>query len=172
MFGKPPQPPSAPAAPDAAEQARIEGGGLVQIIVTELAPLTYYLFLNEKYVPDVEIESLSVALEAPEPNSGDRPIVRATLARHVMAVSGQPSVQRTELFPCTLEVVAVGRRLSITCMNVDSLDGAWINLGLKADGTSDEVSGARKLSVLLSDGLLDARITWDDGTTQNLLPQS
>jgi len=159
-----------PPHPPAGDLARIEGGGLVQIIVTELQPLTYYLFLNDRPVSEMDVESLSIAIEAPD--DGSSPTVRATLARTVTAVTGERTQQRSELFPCTLELVALGRRLSITSLNPNSLDNLWISLGLRADGTSNELNGLKALRVLIGEGILDAKLTWMDGETEDLLPQA
>lgn len=152
----------------AADVARIEGGGLVQVIVTNLVPLTFYVFLNDHAVDQVDVESLSVAIDAV--NLAE-PVVRATLARYVTSVSGERTIQHQELFPSTVEVVAMGRRICVACASLNSLDGLWISLGLKGDGTSSEITGARALQILLTEGLLDARITWSDGQMETLLPQ-
>ncbi len=175
LFGKPSQNGSTqpnPARPAAADVARIQGGGLVQVIVTDLRPMTFYLFLNDKIVPQMDVESLSISIEAPDAGTAGGAIVRATLSRYAVAVNGERNLQRTELFPSTIEIVAVGRRISLTSMNADSLDNLWISLGLKVDGTSGEVSGAKSVRFLLTEGILDAKLTWmDDGTTEDLLPQ-
>lgn len=175
MFGKPPQQSNGatpPQKPSAAEVARIQGGGLVQLIVTSLVPLNYYLFLNDQSVAQSDVESFSLSIEAPNDSSFGDTIVRCTLSRYVRTVTGEQTQQRTELFPCTLEIIALGRRISITCLNSDSLDGLWISLGLKADGTSAELSGVRSVRFLLTEGILDAKLTWVDGETEDLLPQA
>ncbi|MFM9709681.1 hypothetical protein, partial [Streptomyces galilaeus] len=60
-------------------------------------------------------------------------------------VTGEKTLQRTELFPCTLEIVALGRRISVSCPNADSLEGVWINLGLNPEGAGSDVTGAQAL---------------------------
>jgi hypothetical protein len=149
--------------------ALIQGGGLVQLVVTNLVPLTYSLFLNDKDVSQMDVESLSVFIEAPD--GDDAGTIRATLARYVPSVTGEKSLQRAELFPCTLELIALNRRLSITCMNAGAFDGLWISLGLKPNGEAYELEGLKGLTILLSGTILDARLTWQDGGTENLLPQ-
>jgi len=172
VFGRHPQSPNGSAPPYRAahEVAKIQGGGLVQVIVTSLTPMTYYLFLNDQAVSQMDIESLSVSIEAPEGTGNG--IVRATLSRYVGTVTGQKTLQRTELFPCTLEIVALGRRISVTCMRPDSLEGCWISLGLAPDGTGSDITGAKALRFLLTEGILDAKLTWEDGQTEDLLPQT
>src|SRR6185437_1456477 len=106
-----------------------------QVIVTSLTPMTFFVFLNDHAVPEMEVESLSMDIEA---SPGGQNIVRSTLTRYVDTVTGEKTLQHTELFPSTLEIIALGRRIAITCMNADSLDGLWINLGLRPDGSSKE----------------------------------
>jgi hypothetical protein len=173
MFGRPPQNNngrSSQARPTAAEMALIQGGGLVQIIVTNLAPLTYFLFLNDTEVSQMDVESLSIFIEAPQ-GAGDAGTIRATLARYMPSVTGARTLQRTELFPCTLELIALQRRLSITAMHADSFDGLWISLGLKPNGESFELEGLKGLTVLINETILHAKLTWQDGETEDLLPQ-
>jgi hypothetical protein len=175
VFGRPSSnndhgtPPRLPAA----EVARIQGGGLVQLVITNVSPLTFFLFLNDQAVPQIDVESLSISIEAPDgPAAAGGAIARATLTRFVKTVSSARSEQSTELFPCTVEIIALERRLLVTCVQVDSLDGLWISLGLKPDGSSAEVSGAKSLQILLTDEILTAKLTWTDGETEDLLPQS
>ncbi len=159
-----------PPRPAASEVAKIAGGGLVQVIVTSLSPLTFYLFLNDQAIPQTDVESLSISIETPTETLSPT-IVRATLSRYMVNVTGDRVQQRTELFPCTIEVVALGRRLSITCVNPNSVDNLWVSIGLKADGTGSDLSGVQSVRFLLTDGLLDAKLTWTDGTAEDLLPQ-
>ena len=171
MFGKPTQNNGAsPPRKAAADVARIEGGGLVQVVVTQMLPLTFSLFLNDTEVPQIDVDSLSISVEVPT-DGFSTPTVRATLYRYVTAVTGGKVQQHTELFPCTIEIVAVGRRLAITCMNPNSVDGLWVSLGLRADGTGSDLTGLQSVRFLLSQEMLDAKITWEDGVSEDLLPQ-
>jgi hypothetical protein len=178
LFGRPQQNPnnpahngqSAPKRPATADVSQIEGGGLVQLIVTSLSPLTFYLFLNDQPVSQMDVESLNIVIEAPtdaDPTSG---MIRATLARYVDAVTGGKTQQRTELFPCTLELIALRRRLCVICQNPNSFDGLFVTVGLKPDGTDSELKGVHALNVLLTEGILDAKITWNEGDTENVFP--
>ncbi len=176
MFGKPQQPanpqPNFPqnAAPSgrvpANEAAKIQGGGLVQIILTNTNVPEFHVFLNERYVPQVEIEGFSLQIEADA--LGGVPTVRATLAQIVTNVAGQRTTQRLELFPGTLAIVALGRRVSVTCTRRDSLDGLWISLGLLPDGTGRDIEGAQSLSILMEGGLFSARLGWTDGAVEDI----
>lgn len=173
MFGRPPgnNDHGASKRPPAAGVARIQGGGLVQLVVSSLSPMTFFLFLNDQAVPQIDVESLSISIEAPGGGDTDAAIARATLTRYVKTVSSARTEQSEELFPCTVEIVALERRITVACVQVDSLDGLWINLGLKADGSSAEVSGAKSLQILLTGEILTARLTWMDGETEDLLPE-
>lgn len=176
MFGKPQQGMNGSSnngrtgatRPPAAEVAQIQGGGLVQVIVSNLSPLTYYLFLTEQFVPQFDIESLNVVIEAPGEDS--QGMIRATLSRYVTGVNGSRSEQRIELFPCTLEIVANGRRLCVICPNADSFDGLYVTMGLKPTGVDTEVKGVKALNVLLTEGIMDAKITWNEGDTEPIFP--
>ena len=174
MFGKSPQnngvnPPA--QRPAASDVAVIKGGGLVQLIVSSVQPLTFFLFLNDTPVPELDVESLSISIETPTPANGDTTTVRATLSRYVQTVNGERSLQRMELFPCTLEIIALNRRISMTAVNSDSVDGLYIDLGLQPDGNGSTLSGVSAFRFLLTEGLLDAKLTWNDGDTEDLLPQ-
>ena len=172
MFGKKPpqQPPPPTARVTACDAAQILGGGLVQIIVTHAQPLEFYLFLNDKYVPQSDIESFSLSIETPaDQNFGG--VVRATLALYAHAVGGQRVQQRTELFPSTIEIIALNRRVSVTATNPDSVEGLWISLGLRTDGTGRDLEGVQALRILISEGFLDAKLTWSDGVVEDILPQ-
>ncbi len=158
--------------PPVADEAQIQGGGLAQIIVTAQTPLTYYLFLNDQFVSQMDIESLNVAIEAPSDTEAGSGVIRATLARYVDAITGGKTVQRTELFPCTLEIVAQKRRLSVICQDPNTFDGLFLTVGLQPDGNSRDLNGVQSLTVLLTEGLFDAKIVWNDGLTESVFPQS
>ncbi|MDE2126566.1 MAG: hypothetical protein KGJ62_08250 [Armatimonadetes bacterium] len=167
MFAK--HTPSDPAPqPSAAELARILGGGLVQIIVSNLQPLVFHLFLNHHLVEQTDVEEVSVLVELPEEDG--QPMLRATMTHAVTNVAGERQMQSAELFPCTLEVVAENRRFSITCSDVADINSAWIGIGLLPDGSAHDLSGVRSLRMVLAAGILDARVTWTNGQEEELFP--
>jgi len=173
VFGKsnkaaPPTPASA-AMPAASELAKIMGNGLVQLIVTSTEPIQFYLFLNNLAVEEMDVEEISINIVAAD-DSTDQKIVRATLSEYVTNVAGQRVLQSRELFPCTFEVIAQDRRIAISCLNLDSTQGLWINVGLKPDGDSHELQGLKEFRFLLTHELLDARITWVDGQSESVYP--
>ena len=179
MFGRPQQHHTtnspqnghgAPVRQATVDMAQIEGGGLVQVIVTSLSPLTFFLFLNDQPVSQFDIESLNIVIEAPREEEANSGMIRATLSRYVVDVAGARSQQRTELFPCTLELLAQKRRLCVICPNSNSFDGLYLTVGLRPDGTDRELKGVHALNVLLTDGILDAKIIWNEGDTENVFP--
>lgn len=167
MFGKKQE--AREARPPVNEVARIGGGGLVQIVVTDLEPVMFYLFLNGQLVPQQEVESVAVVIDCG--SETEPPTVRATLTRYITTVTGARGQAPQELFPCVLEIVALGRRLSITCPEAGSLDGLWISVGMRPDGTAVELTGLQSLQVVLADGVLAARLTWTDGVSEALFTQ-
>jgi len=156
---------SAPQRRAAADVAKIEGGGLVHVIVTSLSPMTFYLFVNDKAISQMEVDSFEVNIDV-----GDETIVRASLTRYVKSVTGEQTTQYTNLFPSTIEVVALGRRILITAENADSVDNLFVSLGLRTDGTTNDLKGLRSLHVMITNVLFDASLTWEDGVTEPLLP--
>lgn len=174
MFGRPYQqenrPAAAPARRAAGDVARIQGGGLVQVIVTALDPILFYVFLNDTALDQVNVDSLFVSIQAPGEGAPNGEAT-ATLSHYVKAVDGQRTLQQLALFPCAIEIVALDRRIFLTCPEEGTLDGLWISLGLKPDGTDSEVQGARALQILLNQTILDAKLTWGDGQTEELFPR-
>ena len=173
MFGKHEKPPeeAEPARVSAAERAKILGGGLVQVVVIRPQPLTYCLFVNDHYVDQADVGSLFVEIQGPTQDAPDG-AVQATLEHQVKPADGGEAVtQRTELFPCTVEIVGFGRRLVIVAAHANSLEGLWMELGLKPDGTTFEIEGAQGLRVVLDDPVLSAQLTWPDGTEEDIFPQ-
>ena len=169
MFGRPKPQAAAPLDIKAADRTKIMGRGLVQVVVTQLEPLEFMLLLNEQVITQDRVGSLFVSVEGPNDAAPDG-TVQATLEYLVDTVAGQSAMQRVELFPCTLVLLAAGRRVAITATQAGSLDGLWIHLGLKPDGSDHEVSGAQALSVIVQEPLLQARITWNDGNEEDLIP--
>lgn len=159
----------APARPAAAEVARLEGT-LTQIIVSGPASDGLHVFLNGVPVPTGDVESLSLEIVAPD-DSGQNGVVSAILSRYESGPAGRTQ-RAASLLPGTVEVIARGRRLVLTGVAEGSFDGLWLGLGLRADGTSSELTGVQSLRLAAAPGLLDAKLTWsEDGTTEDLLPE-
>jgi hypothetical protein len=169
MFGRRDPAPTPPPQPKAADVARIQGNGLVQLIISKLDPMAFHLFLNDTPVDQHDVESLLVTIDAGVGEYNTAETVRATLSRYVRTVAGQRDLQTTELFPGTFEMVALRRRIQIDCPVAGSLEGLYVQLGLKPDGTGTPLEGIQSLRILLAEGILDAQLTWTDGTSESLL---
>ena len=163
-------PPPASNRPPASEVARIEGA-LTHIIVSSPSSDGLHVFVNGQPIPTGEVESLTLEIIAPDTNNQNGS-VSAVLSRYITGPDGVRGEKPTSLFPGTVEVTARGRRLVVTCVQEGSFDGLWLGLGLRADGTSSELSGVSSLRLAVAPGLLDAKLVWsDDGTTEDLLPE-
>ena len=155
--------------PAAAEVARIEGN-LTHVLYHGSGADALQVFVNGQPVPTGEIESLSIEIAIPdEGNSAG--VVHAILSRYQAGADGQRQERGTALFPGTVEIIARGRRIVVTCQEPGSFEGLWLGLGLRADGTSSELTGVQSLRVVAAPGLLDGKLVWsEDGTTEDLLP--
>ncbi len=171
MFGQN-NAPAAPvnALPAAAEVARLQSS-LTQVIVSGPSSGDLFVFLNGQPVPTGDVESLSVEIAAPDQN-GQNGAVAAVLSRYKSGGTGTRDQQAVSLFPGTVELIARGRRIVVTCEQDGSFDGLWLGLGLRADGTSSELTGVQSLRLAAAPGLVDAKLIWSDtGATEDLLPE-
>jgi hypothetical protein len=157
-----------PQREPAAEVAKILGGGLVQVIVTGTTPIEAFVFLNGTPVDPADFGGLFVEIDA---SNVDSPILQAFLTRTVETVAGTRDTQRLPIFPCSLDLVVKGKRIQVDCPNANSLDGLTILLGVKPDGSSTEVQGARTMRIVIESDVLDAHLTWTDGAEEDLLPE-
>lgn len=170
MFGnKNNNTPAMPERPLASDVAKIQSGGLVQIIITKQAPFTFFCFVNSVQIPQEEITGVSIDIRVPDSENA-RPVVRAFLNRMMASPTGERSNITLSLFPATIQLVAEGRRVVITAEQEGSLEGLFISLGLLPDGTSNEVSGASSFQFILESGIVSCKLTWEDGVTEDLLP--
>jgi hypothetical protein len=160
----------APNRPAASDVARLEGT-LTQVIVSGPASDGLHVFQNGAALATGEVESLSIEILAPDAG-GNNGSVSAVLSRYQALPAGGREQRASSLFPGTVEVIARGRRLVVTCLEDGSFEGLWLGLGLRADGTSSELSGVGALRLAVAPGLVDAKLTRsEDGTTEDLLPE-
>jgi hypothetical protein len=144
---------------------------LAHVFVSGGSSVDIAVFLNGVPVPEGEVESMSISVVAPS-DTDPRGEITAVLSRYKVGATGSRDQYGVSLFPGTVEIVARGRRLVVTCQEANSFDGLWLGLGLREDGTSSELSGVQSLRLAVSPGLLDAKLVWsEDGTTEDLLPE-
>jgi len=163
----------APASnrPLASEVARLESN-FTQVIVSGQSSVGLAVFLNGQPIPTGDVESLTIEIIAPDANNRSGSVA-AVLSRYTTGPSGGRDQRPATLFPGTVEVIARGRRLVVTCLEDGSFDGLWLGLGLRADGTSSELTGVQSLRLAVTPNLIDAKLTWsEDGTTEDLLPET
>ena len=172
MFGSNNGTPAAPTnRPTAESVARLESA-LTQVIVSSRSSDGLHVFQNGLPIQTGDVESLSIEIIAPDAN-GQNGSVAAVLSRYQTGPTGTREQRGMSLFPGTVEVVAYGRRLVVTCMEDGSFDGLWLGLGLRADGTSSELTGVQSLRLAVAPNLIDAKLTWsEDGATEDLLPEA
>lgn len=170
MFGNhnnpPPQP---PARPRAADVSRIEGT-FTQIIVGN-DPTDPRVFINGEPVAPGDFDSVTVEIVAPsEANPGTISGIISSYRPSGSDPGGSRQAHTTGLFPGTVDVVAGGRRVVITCSQLNSFDGLWLGVGKRLDGTITEVDGVQALRLAVTATLVDASLTWSDtGATESLL---
>jgi hypothetical protein len=156
--------------PTAASQAAIEGN-LTHLLISDSSSVDgWHLFINAQQIPTGEIESLSIEIVAPDDAS--QGTLTGLLSRYVTDANGARTQRSVSLFPGTVEVIANGKRITVTCQEPGSFDGLWLGLGLRSDGTSAELGGVQSLRILASpeSKLLDARLTWvDNGAVEEIL---
>ena len=163
-------PPPASNLPSAAEVAKLQSR-LTQIIVSGPSSADLFVFVNGQPVPTGEVESLSVEIIAPDAG-GQNGSVTAILSQYQTGPNGVRGQQTVSLFPGTVELIARGRRIVVTCMQDGSFDGLWLGLGMRSDGTSSELSGVGSLRLAVAPGLVDAKLVWsENNATEDLLPE-
>ncbi len=173
MFGSTNGSSAAPAPsnlPAASEVAKL-GSSLTQIVVSGPSSGDLFVFLNGQPIPTGQVESLTVEIIAPDQN-GQNGSVAAVLSQYKTGFTGSRDQTSVSLFPGTVELIARGRRIVVSCEQDGSFDGLWLGLGLRPDGTSSELSGVQSLRLAVAQGLVDAKLIWSEtNATEDLLPE-
>lgn len=136
------------------------------------------VFQNARPLSPGSLESLSITINAPD-SDGRGGGITGLLSRYanggesIPGISSSPTQESSALFPGTVEIVARGRRIIVTCQDEDSFEGLWLGLGMRADGTAAELMGVQSLRIVVTPSLLDARLVWsEDGSEEDLLPEA
>lgn len=114
-----------------------------------------HVFLNGQAILTGSIESLSVDIDT------DKGTIAAVLSR----TDGTSK----SLFPGAVEILAKGKRLSLSALAPDDFEGLYFGVGLREDGTSDQVQGVKSLRVVLTAGLASAKLIWNDTGAEEAL---
>ncbi|CCW35302.1 hypothetical protein CTKA_02613 [Chthonomonas calidirosea] len=164
-----PHPNSSVPQPRASDLARIQGGGLTLLVVTQKDPLSLYLFLNGREIAQPDVESMTILLQGP--NADSEGTIHASLSYYVPSISGGKNTQTIALFPGTVEILVETRRIQISCPFPNTFDGLWVGLGLRPDGSPHELTGLQAFHFLLEGTLLHAELTWVSGETETILDE-
>ena len=152
--------------PKVCDVAKIEGN-LTQVIAGE-DPSDTSVFLNGRLLKSGDLESLTVEIVAPDEKNGQGTIT-ALLSSYQAAADGARAARANSLFPGTVDVIAGGRRVVVTCMQAGSFDGLWLGVGTKADGSLVELEGVETFRLAITPGFIDARVTWcDNNVTEDI----
>lgn len=73
------------------------------------------------------------------------------------------------LFPGSVEIIAKGKRISLSAVSATSLEGLYFGLGVREDGTSDEVRGVKSLRVVFTPGLASAKLIWVEEDAEEVI---
>ena len=99
------------------------------------------------------IESISVDVDSEKGN--------------VTAILVRKEGGNISLFPGSVEIIAKEKRISLSALEANNLDGLYFGLGVREDGTSDQVQGVKSLRIVLTPGLASATLAWnEDGTDE------
>jgi hypothetical protein len=156
--------------PAAAGVARMDAH-LTHIIASPDAADGIQVFTDGRPLDPGALESLGINIIAPT-DAAPAGTLTGVLSRYSGEGAGDCRPQTaSSLFPGTVEIIARGRRIVVTCVEDGSFDGLWVGLGLREDGTSTELSGVGSLRIVVTPSLLDARLTWsEDGIEEELFP--
>jgi len=162
--------PQQPSRPKAADVARIDGT-LTQIILGD-DPTDAHIFVNGTPLGAGDLDSLTVEIVAPTDSASGTisGILSSYKAGEPASEGGGRPKQTTSLFPGTVDVVSGGRRVVVTCSQLNSFDGIWLGVGTRPDGSVTEVNGVQALRLAVTPTFIDASLTWTDtGATEPVL---
>ena len=152
--------------PQAGDVAKISGT-LTHVFVTGTGADALQAFVNDQAVLTGQIESISVEIVAPE--EGTSGTLTAILSRYEGGADTARTTNAISLFPGTVEFVAQGKRLSITCAEEGSFDGLFLRFGTDNDGVGLEASGVKSLRLLVTPNLLDGRLVWVEDQREDII---
>ncbi len=161
MFKKPEQEPPGHGAQEA---ARVKTR-LSRVLVQSLNPFNVTVFTGGKQLFGEQIESVHLSLNFPESNR-EEPELRGILTLKQQAEAGSP--QYLDLLPGTVELQHNLSLVRISCPSIQPFQGCWVDFGMNEQGQGSLLEGARGLQILLTEGILGSRITWNDGRTEEI----
>lgn len=152
--------------PKISDVARIDGN-LTQVVAGADAS-NAQVYLNGNPLNTGDLDSLTIEIVAPDANNSQGTIT-ALLSSYQAAPDGSRAQRSNSLFPGTIDIVANGRRVVVTCMQMGSFDGLWLGVGTRADGSLVELEGVGAFRLAVTPAFIDARVTWSDsGQTEDI----
>jgi hypothetical protein len=171
MFGGPRRsttpPPGNSTRPQAGDAARISGN-LTHVFVNGQSSDGLMIYFNGQPLMTGQLDSLSVEIVAP--GERDNGTLTAILSYYETGANGTRTNKSFSLFPGTVELIADGKRLSITCAEEGVFDGLFLRFGTDNNGVGMEANGVQSLRLLITPELRDVRLVWiEDGREDILL---
>jgi hypothetical protein len=151
------------------EVSRIHMRGWTLVVVPKVDPFSWYVFLQGEPINEMDLEDLVVDLTVPSDGDAAKGKVEATLSLKRKGLSGKREVEVVDLFPGLLEFYVNGHNITVCCPVKNSLEDAWITVGMDRGGAPSEVNGIKSLRIVISRGILDMKIEFMDGKTESVL---
>lgn len=154
----------------AREAAQVLGTGLVQVIVTSIEERLFYIFLNGVLIPGESVDSFLLQVQNPSPTQPEQVISAQVCYYNQALLGGARSLTVQQLFPCTVDVLLPGKRVTVTNEVRNDPARTWVSLGLCPDGRQHElVHGVQALQFLIDAELgIVCTITWQQGDVEDL----
>ena len=156
-----------PAARASASEVAQISGNMTHVFVPTDTGESLAVFHNGTALPVGSLESLSVNITAP--SDTDSGTLTGVLVHYETGADGTRKTASLPLFPGTVEVIAHGRRVAVTCLEAGSFDGLFVRLGTDDNGIGLQVDGASALRLTVSPLLTDARLIWAEDGREDIL---
>lgn len=148
------------------ELSRIKGRGLTQVIIPQLDPFSWFVFLNGEYKDPACLEDLMIQLDVPDNGDFSGSIVQGQLSLKERNAAGALVSTNRDLFPGVVDIVLggggqkPGHRFLVSCANPRNIETAWIQTGLDDDGGTFNLEGINEFQILISPGIIDVKVVW------------
>jgi hypothetical protein len=157
------------ATPPLSETSRIHLRGWTLVVIPKMDPFSWYVFLQGEAINEMDLEDLVVNLTVPSDGDATKGRVEATLSLQRKGLSGKRELEVVDLFPGLLEFYVNGHNITVCCPVKNSLDDAWITVGMDRGGAPSEIGGIKSLKIVISRGILDMKIEFMDGKIESVL---
>ena len=153
--------------PQAAEVARITGHLTHVFVAQGGGPDAVAVFYDGQVIPTGALDSLSVQIVAPDDKQDGT--LTGILSRYDSGPQSGTPVKTLRLFPGTVDFICKGCRVSVTCAEEGSFDGLFLRFGTDDNGVGLQADGVLSLNIVVSPGLLDARLVWAEDNREDIV---